>query len=533
MTEPGPARPTVAEAFFDVLRAHGVTRIFGNPGSNELTMLKYLPDDIDYILTLQEGVALAMAEGYAHSSGTVGFVNVHSSSGAGNALGNLTNSAAGHAPVVVLSGQQSRRYVPFNAMLTNVDAIKLYDPLVKWAGEALRPEDTPLLASKAMMLASAAPSGPVYLSVPLDDWGQEADAGTLAHLVRRRVLGDPVVGPGALDVLLAALEEAVNPVLVLGPGVDDARGWSAAVRLADSRGIPVWLAPSPSRAPFPTRHGRFRGVLPTGLGAVPDELAGHDLILVFGAAVFRYHQFVDGPLLPESAQVMGVTSDPDEATRAPFGTLLIGDPSDALQRVAAAQGAMHANSTPPHQVEPAPQSGAPFAPEAILDAVNRAKAGDAIVVLEWTSADALWPRLSFDRPGSYYFPASGGLGWGTPAAIGIAMGAPERPVVALIGDGAMQYTPSALWTAARYSIPITFIVCQNSEYGALQRFARVMDVPEASYLDIPGIDAAAISRGYGVDARNIETLGELEYFIRETMNAHGPRLAVVQQRSAR
>ena len=523
---------TVAAAFYEVLRAHGVTRIFGNPGSNELTMLKHLPDDIEYVLALQEGGAIAMADGYAQATGTVGVVNLHSSSGAGNAMGNLTNSAAGHAPLLIVAGQQSRRYVPYNAMLTNVGATKLYDPLVKWTGEPLRPEDVAVLTSRALMFAGAAPTGPVFLSVPLDDWARPADAMTQEHLVRRGTTAHPVLADRDVESLVEALASAADPVLVVGPGVDSVGGWEAGVRLAESRGIPVWVAPSPSRAPFPTRHGLFEGVLPTGLGAVADALSAHDLVLTFGAAVFRYHQFVDGSLLPERTRLIGVTSDPDEAARAAAGTLLVGDPVDALERLASRQS-RSAGPVPARLVEAAPVSGAPFAAEAILDAVDRGKSESAIVVLEWTSADALWPRLTFTQPGSYHFPASGGLGWGMPAALGMALGSPDRPVLALIGDGAMQYTPAALWTAARYSIPVTFVVCQNEEYGALQRFARVMEVPDADYLDISGLDIASIARGYGVDSRSIESLDELESFVRAGTSAEGPRLAVVPQRSAR
>ncbi|HKP08003.1 MAG TPA: benzoylformate decarboxylase [Microbacterium sp.] len=527
------ARPPVAHDFYEILRTHGITRIFGNPGSNELTMLKHLPDDIEYVLALQEGAALAMAEGYAYASGTVGFVNLHSGSGAGNAMGNLTNSAAAHAPLVVLAGQQSRKYMPYGAMLASNDPVKLYDPLVKWSGEPLRPEDTAVLTSKAILLAATAPTGPVFLSVPLDDWEREGDPETVAHLIDRRVMGAPVIDTDSLEVIAAALAGATNPVMVLGPGVDNDRGWQASVRLADSREMPVWIAPSPSRAPFPTRHGRFQGLLPTGLGAIAEKLAGHDLVLTLGAAVFRYHQFIDGPLIPDGAQLVGVTSDPDEATRAGVGTILVGDPSDALVRLAEVFATDDPAILPARTVEPATAGDAPYTAEAILDAVDRSKPVDARVVLEWTSADAMWPRLSFERSGSYFFPASGGLGWGLPAAIGLAMGSPERPVVALIGDGAMQYTPAALWTAARYKVPVTFVVCQNREYGALQRFARHMEVPDAPYLDIPDLDPTAIATGYGVPAVALDSLHALEEFVRSAATAEGPRLAVIPQRSAR
>lgn len=527
---PPPTR-TVADAFFDVLRHHGVTTLFGNPGSNELPMLKHLPDDFRYIVALHEGAAVAMAEGYARATGTVGVASLHSSSGTGNAMGMLTNAAAGHAPVVVIAGQQSRRHVPLNAMLANVDATRLCDPLVKWSGEPLRAEDTPLLASKALTLASTAPSGPVYLSVPMDDWDRPAEAAALAHLRERQVYGSPAISDHALEHIASALAEAASPAIVLGPGMDTDRGWASAVRLAAARRIPVWVAPSPSRAPFPSRHAMFQGVLPTGIGAVSDVLAGSDLILTFGAAVFRYHQSVEGELLPPGASLMGVTDDPDEATRAAVGVLAIGDPTDAMERLCERLDAP--STTPsPRSVDRKLDEPPPFPAESILDAVDRGKTSDTVVVLEWTSADALWPRLSLDRSGSYYFPASGGLGWGLPAAIGLALGDPGRPVVGLVGDGAMQYTPSALWSAARYSIPVTFVICQNREYGALQRFAQVMSVDDAPYLDLPHLDPVLIAHGYGIEAREISDLSDLSDFIAAGRTSTAPRLAVVRQRGS-
>jgi len=526
--------PDVAQAFYEVLRARGVTRIFGNPGSNELTMLKHLPDDIDYVLALQEGAAVAMADGYAQASGSLGVVNLHSSSGTGNAMGNLTNSAAAHAPVLVLAGQQSRRYVPLNAMLTNVDATRLADPLVKFSAEPLRPEDVPAAVSQAALLALSAPAGPTSVSVPLDDWARPADERVAAGLASRSVAAAPVLADAHLDEIAAQLDAASSPVLVLGPGVDTDAGWAATRALSERRGLPVWVAPSPSRAPFATRHPHFRGILPTGLGAVADVLADHDLVVTLGAAVFRYHQFVEGAPLASGTRLIGVTSDPGEAARAAAGAIFVGDPVDAAARLASRvrQGESPAGAAFAPDAAPPATDGRYSAP-AILDAVDRAKPDDAVIVLEWTSADALWARLTFDRAQSYYFPANGGLGWGLPAAIGVQLADPDRPVIALIGDGAMQYTPAALWTAARYGIPVTFVIAQNQEYGALQRFSRIMDVPDGGYLDIDGLDPCAIARGYGIDAHHLDDLDQLEEFVAAASAAPGPRLAVVPQLSQR
>ena len=324
----------VRDAFYEVLRTHGITTIFGNPGSNELPLLSDLPDDFRYVLALQEGAAIGMADGFAQATGKPSLVNLHAAAGMGNAMGNLTNTQSGHVPVIVTSGQQARKYTELKAYLTNVDAPKLVEPLVKWSHEPGRPQDAPQSLSKAILLATAAPAGPVYLSLPLDDWDQDADASALGHLKSRVTDGNPVVPEEALGGLRERLAAAHNPVMVAGPGIDTPAGWDGAVRLAEKLSLPVLVAPSPARCPFPTRHPSYRGVLPASIPALASHLAGHDLVVAFGAPIFMYHEFADGDYLPAGTELWAVTADPDEAARAPVGHILIGDPAEAVKRLA-------------------------------------------------------------------------------------------------------------------------------------------------------------------------------------------------------
>jgi DNA-binding CsgD family transcriptional regulator len=161
----------VRDAFYEVLRTHGITTIFGNPGSNELPLLSDLPDDFRYILALQEGAAIGMADGYAQATGRPALVNLHAAAGTGNAMGNLINTQTGHVPVIITSGQQARRYTELNAYLTNVDAPKLVEPLVKWSHEPSRPQDAPQSLSKAILrllqtsLSAPEIAGELYVSV--------------------------------------------------------------------------------------------------------------------------------------------------------------------------------------------------------------------------------------------------------------------------------------------------------------------------------------------------------------------------------
>ena len=521
----------VRDAFYEVLRSHGITTIFGNPGSNELPMLRDLPDDFRYILALQEGAAIGMADGLAQATGRPAMVNLHAAAGTGNAMGNLTNSQWGHVPVIVTSGQQAHKYAELTAYLSNVDAPRLAEPLVKWSHEPARPQDVPQALSKGILLATAAPAGPVYLSVPLDDWDREADASALGHLKSRIVDGNPVAGDEALGRLRERLAAAASPVMVAGPGIDTPAGWDGAVRLAEKLSLPVLVAPSPSRCPFPTRHPSFRGILPAGIPTVASHFEGHDLVVAFGTAIFSYHEFIDGDYLPAGTELWAVTADPDEAARAPFGHVLIGDPADAVKRLA---DTIPGAGRPPLPARPplpqADTAGPDFTPEAILDAVNAAKTDATVIAHEWTSTDITWDRLDFTRPGSLYFSASGGLGWGLPAAIGLQLGDPSRRVVALLGDGAVHYSVSGLWTAAQHNIPVVFVVARNSEYRALKELGRLMDAPGTPGMELPGMDIPGIATAYGIQSERVKALPDLTRAIKDALSSDRPHLIEISER---
>ncbi|MYW74554.1 thiamine pyrophosphate-binding protein, partial [Pseudonocardia sp. SID8383] len=300
---------TVGEAGWQVLTAHGIDTVFGNPGSNELPFLAAMPDGVRYVLGLHEGAVLGMADGYALATGGPALVNLHAASGSGNAMGALTNAVYSHSPLVLTAGQQVRSTVGQEVMLTNVDAAALPRPLVKYAAEPASAQDVPRALSQAVHTALLDPRGPVYLSVPYDDWSREAGPDT-AHLPSRRATAAAELGEAALSELAGALAGAANPVLVLGPQVDADRANDHAVALAERLACPVWIAPSASRCPFPTRHPAFRGILPASVRDVSDRLAGHDVVLVAGAPVFRYHQWVPGDLLPAGTRLLHLTADP-------------------------------------------------------------------------------------------------------------------------------------------------------------------------------------------------------------------------------
>lgn len=519
---------TIHSASYALLRRYGMTTMFGNPGSNELPFLKDFPEDFQYILGLHEGAVVSMADGYALASGMPAFVNLHAAAGTGNGMGALTNSWYSHSPLVITAGQQVRSMIGVEAMLANVDAPQLPKPLVKWSYEPATAQDVPRALSQAIHTATTPPKAPVYLSIPYDDWEQPAPAG-VEHLVDRDVQVAGLPDARQLAILTQRLNSAKNPVLVLGPDVDATRANHAAVMLADKLRLPVWVAPSASRCPFPTRHPGFRGVLPAAIAGISKILDGHDLILVVGAPVFRYHQYAPGNYLPEGARLIQITSDPHEAARAPMGDSLIGNIRATLSELAEAVEQRNCDYPPALRIAPAAADEPNrLHPESLFDVLDAVAPSDAIYVKESTSTTtAFWQRMNLQHPGSYYFPAAGGLGFGLPAAVGVQLAEPNRRVVALIGDGSANYGITALWTAAQYKVPVVFVILKNGTYGALRWFAGVLEVDNAPGLDVPGLDFCAIAKGYGVKAVNADSRASFEAALREALDSNEPTVIEV------
>jgi benzoylformate decarboxylase len=495
--------PTVRDATFDLFRAHGMTTVFGNPGSTELPMLADFPSDFRYVLGLQEAVVVGMADGYAQASGQPTLVNLHTAPGVGNAMGAIFNAQANHSPLLITAGQQARAQITMQANLTNRDATRMPHPLVKWSYEPPRAEDVPLALAHGAHLAGLAPRGPVFVSLPMDDWYAEVDEGDARAAIERKVDGRAVADPEAVRALAARLDGAKNPVLVAGPDIDTAGAWDTAVALAERQRLPVWASPPTggNRLGFPEGHPNFRGVLPPAIGPVAQTLEAHDLILVVGSSVFPYYPYIPGPLLPEGAKLVAITSDPDEAVRAPMGDAIV---ADVKLTLAALLEAVPESSRPVPEPNPAPSEippADPLSPSTVHTALGEALPEDGIVVLESpTSTLALRNQLRLSRPGSYYFAAGGGLGFGLAASVGVQIAEPDRPVVCVLGEGSAQYAITAFWSAVAYNAPVTFLVLHNEEYGILKWFAEAEGVTGAPGLDLPKLDVAAVAEGYGVKA---------------------------------
>ncbi|WP_182346802.1 benzoylformate decarboxylase [Tomitella gaofuii] len=516
----------IRDVAYEILRENGMTTVFGNPGSNELPFLAGMPEGFRYVLGLHEGAVVGMADGYSQVTGRPVLVNLHAASGSGNAMGALTNAVYARSPLVLTAGQQVRPAIGMEAMLSNVEASALTKPLVGWAGEPSCAGDVPRSLSQAIHEADLR-RRPTYLSIPYDDWTEEAGVNAQAS-IGRRVIRSALPDPARIAELVEDVRAARNPALVLGGDVDTQGLFDDVVRLAEILDAPTWAAPSLHRLPFPNRHPLFRGVLPAGITPIADALADHDLVLVLGAPVFRYHEYLPGPYLHEGTRVLQITDDGEAAARAPFGESLVVDPGAVVRELVKAF-ADDADRLPQAFTLPGdPQQGSAgrVHPEQVFAALRDTQPTDTAYVVESTSTNGSWWRqMDLRRGGSYFFPASGGLGFGIPAAVGVALASPDRPVVGVIGDGSANYGITGLWTAAEHRLPVTYVLLRNGTYGALQWFAGLLGASDAPGTTIPGLDFTKIAEGYGVESFQAGSPEHLRALLAEVPD--GPRLIQV------
>ena len=531
MTDQSYHRPTVRDAFIRVMRDFGIDTVFGNPGSTELPMFREFPQDMRYVLGLQESVVVGMADGYAQATGKAALVNLHSAVGVGHAMGNIFTAFKNQTPLIITAGQQSRSILPFDPYLFSSQSTDLPKPYVKWACEPARAADVPLALARAYYMAMQAPRGPVFLSIPADDWDIETDWVT-TRLVSQSIGPDPTL----LAKLSADLAKAKRPAIVTGAGVARDGAVERLIKLAELHQAAVYAAPMSARCGFPERHPLFMGFLPAMREKIVSLLRGHDLILVLGAPAFTYHIEGAGPHIPPEASCWQIVDDANTAAWTPTGNSIISSIDLALDVLMSTSAPTTERSSPARRaVPPDPAPSLPMSASFVLQQLDQTRGEFDVVVEEAPSTRATMQRyLPMDGEDRFYTMASGGLGWGMPAAIGIALGRqklglPGR-VIGLIGDGSSMYSIQALYSAAELGLPITFSVLNTRRYAALQAFAPVFHYQPGEKpvgTDLPGIDFVGLSEAQGVRASRVEDPQQLQSALQGALQAEGPCLLEV------
>src|SRR4051812_10038119 len=477
--------------------------MFSNPGSTEVPFLAGLPGDLRFVLGLHGGAVVAMAAGYALGRGAPALVLLHSTPGLGNAVAALATARQNRAPLVVVVGQQDRRHLAQDPFLAGRLEGLCGDYPVS-VDQPVRPQDVPGAIVRAHHAAQTG-RGPALVIVPMDDW---AAAAPEPHEVLGpgRVLRAEGADAALVDELAALVDGAASPVIVAGAGADGEAGWAALRALAERLGCPVWQEPFGGAAGFPQDHPRFAGHLPARRTRVREVLAAHDLVLVVGTGALRQYPYDEGPLVEPGTVVAVVSADAEEVHRSPVDLGVLGAPAAVCAALAGVVRPRSPNGAAVRRLPaapPAPGPGQPLLPAHVLSALADRLPRDAVIVEETPSSrPELHARVPIVAPGGFVS-AMGLLGFGLPAAVGLRMACPERPVVAVVGDGAALYQVLALWSAATYRAGVLFLVLANGGYAIMDRLAE-RSGQAGPWPALDGVSVAAMARAQGVEAERIE-----------------------------
>ena len=533
---------TGAEVLMDVLRSEGVTHLFGNPGTTELPLVDALAgvDDLAYVLALQEATAVGMADGYAQVTGRPAFLNLHTSAGLGNAIGNLTNAVANRTPLVVTAGQQDRRHIVSDPLLAG-DLVGLADPVSKWSHEIRTLDELGTIVRRAFRDAAAPPAGPVFVSLPMDllDADGAPDAPPVSTVDRGAVAG-------GVDELASLLAETDPARLAIVIGDEGASARHEAAELAATLGVKVFGAPLYGRQVYAQDDPHWAGPLAPAAAVIRAVLEPFDRVLLVGGQAFLVYPYTPGPALPPTTELLHLSASAADVGRThPVRLGLVGDPKATLAALLPlVRARVDADAAAARTAELATlrkaaidkfETGAldrygdvPMAPAAAAHAAVRAIPPGSIVVDEAITTGS-YVRGFHDGP--YLFCRGGGLGWGMPAALGASLGAGRDPVLCVVGDGSAMYSPQALWTAAAEDLPVVFCVVNNRQYLILKNALRQRGGPTVANdrwigMDLadPPVDFVGLARSMGVDATLVEKAGDVGDAVRAAMEAGRPHL---------
>jgi benzoylformate decarboxylase len=536
-------------AFLELLKQEGVDILFGNPGTTELPLMDAfaVEHDIRYVLGLQEAALMAMADGYAQASGKLAVLNLHVAPGLGNAMGMLYDAVKAAAPILLTAGQQDLEYLVTEPVLS-ADLATLARPFVKWSAEVHRVEDLPRLVHRAAKTALAPPTGPVFLSLPGDILKSEASLDLLTPTrVAPRLRGDAA----AIAAAGALLAQAKRPVIIAGDAVAQSRAHAELVALAELVGAPVYTEFVPSTASFPASHPLFRGATVRTQAAVRKVLDQHDVLFSVGGDLFTLSLPSDIDPMPPGMRLIHLDTDPWEIGKNyPAEVAILGDPKSTLPEITAAveaamTGGMRGAARERYKAAcdatlaeraalkakaKALAGKSPVQALALLDAIGDMLPKDAVVIEEaLSSTPGIRSLIRSDDPQSYYGLRGGGIGWGVPAAIGIKLALPHRPVVALVGDGSAMYTIQALWTAAHDRIGVVFVILNNRSYRilkqrllALRGHAEQVDTYVGMELVDPPIDFVGLARSLGVAAEHVKTVHDATDLVAKGIKSDAP-----------
>jgi len=523
-------------ALLQMFQAEGVKYIFGNPGTSETPMMTILPEypDLEYLLVLQEGVAVGMAEGYGRSTGTVPLVSLHIDNGLANAFSMMIDQLRSGTPMVITAGNKDiRKLGPGRS-----DLAELARPFSKWSAEITHAGQVPSVVRRAFQEARTSPTGPVFVGMSANAFDDIADVNIAPST---EMAANSSADPAAIDEVVGLLSRAEKPIMIIGDRLAGAN--VDAVRLAETAGIPVYGHGS-AEVNFPASHPLWQGNLSVRAPQAIEAIRSADLILAIGCTVFDDFFYQPGSVIGPGTSLVHIDSDPGSIGKSePTDIGILAAPpavvsqladavteiftgtraEEAALRVREAKAASTARKEAFGRSAAAQRNGAPMSPATMARALADALPSNATVFNDGISAGGtIFEALSPSERGSYYAIRGGAIGWGMGATMGVQLGMPDRPVVGVMGDGTAIMTVQALWTAANSNIPAVFVICNNQSYRVLKLNSNVyhrlqgLPFPDKYVMadfDIP-LDFKAQAEAYGVEGVRVETPEDLAAQVR-------------------
>lgn len=526
------------DILLDYLVEEDVRYLFGNPGSTEAPLVDRIStvSQLTYILALHEGSAVGMADGYALASGKVGVVNLHVAPGLGNGLGMIFNAYIGRSPLVVLAGQQDTRMRLREPLLAH-DLVSMATPVTKWSVQVERADEIPLILHRAFSIAKTPPAGPVLVSLPINILEEQTNKKAQKS---QKLVFTSSVDHTVIEEIARMLLESSRPVIIFGDEIHRYNAQQELVAVAEFLGATVWSTIIATGVGFPTVHSQFRGELPDTHQEILDCIGESDCVLLVGGDFFKEVYYHDGSPFPDDAKLIHIEASPDRLARnfpvslgiaADLNSILF-DLAIELDSIASVK--YRTESETRRQVLQKAKSKTreaqeirviqhwndkPMSPARLMKELAVAFPANVIVVGETLTGESdLFNSLYFNKPGDYFGSRGGGIGQGIPGAVGIQLAYPDRPVVALSGDGSAIFNIQALWTASHYQIPVLFIILNNLGYKILKgnliryrRFFNLEEIPDypLTSLTEPGIDFVSLAAGFGVKGQAIREPEEI------------------------
>ena len=544
-------RITGRSAFLALLKDEGITHLFGNPGTTELPIMHALKDhpDVTYVMAMQESLVVAIADGFSRASGRLVACNVHVAPGLGNALGSLYNASFTGTPMILTAGQQEQGHGLMEPVLYG-PLVQMAEPLVKWAVEVSRLEDLPRIVRRAAKIATTPPTGPVFISLPGDILNSEAgiDLGRSTRIDTRVKPSDE-----ALQALVARILKAQRPVIVAGDEVVKSDALKEAASLAEALGAPAYQCSTPYGAHFLSESPCFMGALSRLQKQVREVLSPYDLMIVLGADPLRMSVYSEVDPLPDGLSIVQIgLVDWDLAKNYGAEIALKADVRETLRALVPAlkaAGGAALETRARHGIAELASRNWSARRKAVVEQIVKAKdkspidpdfltlqlveamPDNAIMVDEGLTSgrQILSLRPHRERYG-YHALASGGIGWGLPASVGVSLANPRRPVVCFSGDGSAMYSIQALWTAAHHKLPLSVVIANNGGYRIIKQrllaFHGDDNYVGMDFVD-PPVDFAGLASSLGLEAMRISDPAELGAKLSDAFSRPGAKLIEV------